>query len=183
MQTFRGRVSLDAAGDGSGRHFRASVAHSFAGAACYLKCRKTWTYYTCVANHVNQGKIMKLKKIRLDLARDKQFPTGSARHGYEIIAPLTAEGHFDLEVWRKTKEKCRIHRFWVGEEDEYGHLMHSRGGWAFHYDLGAGETHDDDVGYRFGSHVFKPGEYVSIQEWDGEMRTYRVTTIQDVDVG
>jgi hypothetical protein len=126
---------------------------------------------------------MKLKKIRLDLARDKQFPTGSARHGYEIIAPLDASGHFDIDAWRKVREKCRIHRFWVGEDDEYGHLVRTRNGnWAFHYDLGDDDTHDDDIGYRFGSHVFKPGEYVSIMEWDGEMRTFRVTTIQEVDV-
>jgi len=127
---------------------------------------------------------MKLKKIRLDLARDKEFPQGSRLHGYEIIAPLDEEGHFDLERWRKLRDKCRIHRFWKGEEDEYGHLVRTRGGaWAFHYEDDQQEApHDDDVGYKFGAHKFLPGEYVSIREWDGEMRTFTVTTVQDVEV-
>src|SRR5262245_42505775 len=29
-----------------------------------------------------------LKRIRLNLARSKEFPAGSARHGYEFVAPL-----------------------------------------------------------------------------------------------
>ena len=28
-----------------------------------------------------------LKRIRLELARSKDFPMGSARHGYEFVAP------------------------------------------------------------------------------------------------
>ena len=39
--------------------------------------------------------------IRLQLARSKEFPVGSARHGYDIVAPLDKDGHIDLELWRK----------------------------------------------------------------------------------
>jgi hypothetical protein len=28
------------------------------------------------------------KRIRLELARSKEFPEGSATHGYEFVAPL-----------------------------------------------------------------------------------------------
>jgi hypothetical protein len=28
-----------------------------------------------------------LKRIRLELARSKEFPMGSTRHGYEFVAP------------------------------------------------------------------------------------------------
>ena len=28
------------------------------------------------------------KRIRLNLARSKEFPQGSSRHGYEFVAPL-----------------------------------------------------------------------------------------------
>ncbi|MGE0613892.1 MAG: hypothetical protein AB7G34_16325 [Hyphomicrobiales bacterium] len=122
---------------------------------------------------------MPLKRIRLNLARDHDFPDGSARHGYEIVAPLAADGHIDGATWRTHKQKCRVHRFWEGEDDEYGHLVHTRGGsWAFHYDL-TENVPDDDVGYRFAQHRFVPGEYVSVREQDGEMRTFRVVTVQD----
>ena len=39
-----------------------------------------------------------LKRIRLNLARSKEFPTGSAQHGYEFVAPLDQNGHIDAEA-------------------------------------------------------------------------------------
>lgn len=121
---------------------------------------------------------MTLKRIRLNLARDRAFPGGSDRHGYEIVAPLNDEGKIDAAEWRKERNHCRVRRFWQGEEDELGHLVHTRGGsWAFHYDLGDNLA-DDEVGYHFADHAFMPGEYVSVREADGEMRTFRVVTVQ-----
>jgi hypothetical protein len=34
-----------------------------------------------------------LKRIRLNLARSKEFPSGSRRYGYELVAPLDEFGH------------------------------------------------------------------------------------------
>lgn len=34
---------------------------------------------------------MALKKIRLELARDHDFPEGSSDHGYEFVVPVNAE--------------------------------------------------------------------------------------------
>ena len=45
-----------------------------------------------------------LKRIRLNLARSKEHPSGSPRHGYEFVAPLDATGHIDLELWRKHRD-------------------------------------------------------------------------------
>ena len=120
---------------------------------------------------------MLLKRIRLELARDHDYPEGSAAHGYEFVAPLNEAGHIDAEGWRRNRDACRVHRFWQGEEDEKGHLIHTRGGqWAFHYDLN-GKVDEDEAGYRFDSHVFKEGEYVSIHEQDGRTRTFRVAFV------
>jgi hypothetical protein len=33
-----------------------------------------------------------LKRIRLELARSREFPAGSANHGYEFVAPLDSKG-------------------------------------------------------------------------------------------
>jgi len=119
-----------------------------------------------------------LKRIRLELARNQQFPEGSARHGYEFVAPLGADNHIDAEGWRRHRADCRVRRFWDGEPEETGHLVHRRGGsWAFHYDL-QGDPDVDEPGYRFDSHAFKEGEYVSITEQDGELRTFRVAWVR-----
>ncbi len=36
-----------------------------------------------------------LRHIRLELARSREFPSGSPRHGYDLVAPLDAKGHID----------------------------------------------------------------------------------------
>ena len=53
-----------------------------------------------------------LKRIRLQLARSKEFPSGSARHGYEIVAPLDDQGHIDAEEWNRQRAACQVRRFW-----------------------------------------------------------------------
>ena len=115
------------------------------------------------------------KRIRLNLARSKEYPEGSARHGYEFAAPLDDKGHIDVALWRKNCDHCRVRRFWAGQDDQNGFLVHKPGGpeharWVFDYDQTAED--DDESGYRFGAHVFRPGEYVSIHGEDGEMYTY-----------
>jgi hypothetical protein len=123
---------------------------------------------------------MMLKKIRLELARDREFPNGSRQHGYEFVAPLDEQGHIDAEQWREHRDRCRVRRFWQGEDDEVGHVVRRPGGsWAFHYDI-HGDSDDDESGYRFASHAFQPGEYVSIKEQDEELRTFRVVSVNPV---
>ena len=55
---------------------------------------------------------MPLRKIRLEMARTPEFPMGSANHGYDFVAPLTEDGHFDPDEWRKARTKCTVRRFW-----------------------------------------------------------------------
>jgi len=122
-----------------------------------------------------------LKSIRLQLARSKQHPSGSSNHGYQFVAPLDAEGHIDPEAWKAHRDQCRVRRFWQGEEDQTGRLVHKPGGaeharWMFDYDPQRDD--DDESGYRFGAHKFAPGEYVSIADERGELHTFRVISVQ-----
>jgi len=121
------------------------------------------------------------KRIRLNLARSKEFPLGSQQHGYEFVAPLDAQGHIDPVLWRAHREHCGVRRFWGEEDDEIGKLVHKPGGaehsrWVFDYDEATEE--DDEAGYRFGSHAFVPGEYVSIRDEDGDMHTFQVVSVE-----
>jgi hypothetical protein len=63
-----------------------------------------------------------LKRIRLDLARSKEFPRGSANHGYEFVAPLDSKGHIDPHLWHQYRDLCDVRMFWRGEDEEIGRL-------------------------------------------------------------
>jgi hypothetical protein len=121
-----------------------------------------------------------LMKITLHLARTKEFPEGSMRHGYEVIAPLDHAGHIDVEGWHNMRHACVVHRFWGNEPRMRGMLVHKAGGvrgatWLFDYDRSS-DT-DDEAGYRLGEHVFVLGEYVSIHDAEGLMHTYKVVSV------
>ncbi len=123
---------------------------------------------------------MTLKRIRLELARDHDFPNGSHERGYDFAAPLDDDGHLVAAEWKKTRERCRVKRFWPGEPSPIGHLVHKPGGaWAFDYDP-ATDT-DDETGFKLSSHKFAPGEYVSFKEHDGKLRTFIVAAVTDLD--
>ncbi|MEE9587216.1 MAG: hypothetical protein V3V97_04240 [Hyphomicrobiaceae bacterium] len=120
---------------------------------------------------------MSMKAIRLELARDHDFPNGSRECGYVFVAPLDDNGRIDATAWKSNRERCRVRRFWNNQPEEVGHLVRKPGGsWAFHYDID-GDEDDDETGYRFGAHAFRPGEYVSIKEHDDTLRTFRVVTV------
>lgn len=121
---------------------------------------------------------MSLMFIRMELARSQAHPQGNSDYGYELIAPLTADGHIDLDVWRNHKKACTVRRFWRGEEDEKGHLVRNRGGhWLFHYDV-EGDPDEDEAGFHFSSHVFQTGEYLSLVESDGDEHTFRIVQVR-----
>ncbi len=124
---------------------------------------------------------MTLRRVRLELARDHDHPSGSRGHGYDFIAPLDDDGHLNAAEWRKERSRCRVKRFWAGQPDEIGHLVHKPGGvWAFDYNPKAKD--DDEPGFKFDRHRFVPGEYVSIKEHDGVQRTFIVKGVVDLDL-
>lgn len=117
---------------------------------------------------------MALRQIRLELARTPDFPEGSPDHGYEFIAPLTADGHIDAKAWKDVKDRCEVTRFWAGEF-ESGLLRHVGGGWRFDY--ATKDDADDEPFFKLDRHALTPGAYVSITEHDGVQRPFRVASV------
>lgn len=118
---------------------------------------------------------MALKKIRLELARNSAFPNGSAARGYELTAPLAPDGHLDAAEWRTFKSQCRVRRFWEGEPDQEGMLVHRGSGWAFDYDRARKD--DDEPVFKLDRHRVVEGDYLSVTEQDGTMQTFRVARV------
>lgn len=119
---------------------------------------------------------MSLKRIRLELARTPDFPEGSSANGYDFVAPLDEKGYLDSSKWPEVKSACTVRRFWSGQPDEHGVLIHRRNGdWAFSYAPG---DDDDEPIFRFDRHLFVEGEYVSVTEHDGVVRPFRVARVR-----
>ena len=105
---------------------------------------------------------MTLYHIRLEMARNKDFPEGNVHRGYDIVAPLDADGHLDAAAWKKQPAASTVTRFWDGERTALGSLLHHRNGWVFDYD--STTLAEDESGFRLSSHIFKVGEYISIRD-------------------
>jgi len=80
------------------------------------------------------------------------------------------QGHIDSQLWRQYRQHCGVRRFWNGEAEQIGRLVHKPGGaeharWVFDYD--AARTDDDEAGYRFG-----------VRDDAGEQHTFRVMTLE-----
>ncbi len=122
----------------------------------------------------------RMYKIRLELARSPGAPQGSPGDGYEFYAPLDDARHIDLDGWKEHKALCFVHRLEDNVTVERGILAHRPGGtggatWAFDYDYTA--DGDEEPGFRFDTHAFQVGQYVSIRDHDGELQTYRVANV------
>jgi hypothetical protein len=115
------------------------------------------------------------RRIRLELAREEGHPEGSARNGYELVAPLKHDGRIDAALWLEYRDICGVVRFRTDEEQLIGHLVHRPGGtWAFHYE---GGPHDDEAGYHFQDERFLVGEYVSVREGDRQ-HSYKIISVE-----
>ena len=122
-----------------------------------------------------ENDIMSLNKIRLELARTKDFPEGSRRHGYEFVAPLTEDAHIDPKTWKEAKDRCKVVRFWGDDEHQVGLLRHVGKGWRFDYDKS--NDADDEPFFKLDRHALQPGAYVSVTEPDGIQRAFKVISV------
>lgn len=115
---------------------------------------------------------MTLKTVRLELARCPEFPEGSSEFGYEILTPLTDDGHIYADGWTANADKCTVRRFWRHEDDENGPLVHIEQGWIFDYN--PDEENDDEPPFRLDDHR----RYVSDTEHDGVLRTFQIADVR-----
>ena len=122
-----------------------------------------------------------LRRVRLELARDRDFPNGSSERGYDLIAPLDAKGHIVLAAWKELQRPLPRAPL-LGRRGQRGraHRTQARRRVAFHYDIHGDPSHDES-GFRFEHHAFLPGEYVSIREQDDVLRTFRVVSVREIE--
>jgi hypothetical protein len=114
-------------------------------------------------------------RIRVELARGRDFPSGSTRHGYEMVLPLLDDSRIDEKTLKATPEPATVHRFWEGEGDATGQIRHQHGRWLITYEPGGPE---DEPLHRFGEHKFRLGEYVSVREGAHAEHAFKVVAVR-----
>ena len=123
---------------------------------------------------------MGLMNIRLELGRDREFPEGDPRHGYEFVAPLDRNGHLDAAAWGTEKQRCTVRSFRPGQPERKGLLRRVGRGWRFDYQPLRKE--DDEPFFKLDRHVVAPGFYVTITEDDGVQRPFKIVAVTPVRV-
>ncbi len=119
--------------------------------------------------------MIQFQHIRLELAREPGHPAGAPDEGYDIVAPLDADGRLDGDAQRAEPGRGHVRRFSGQETVCAGRLRHGPGGrWELDMDQGDAE---DAVGFRFGDERFVVGEYVSLSLPSGEQHTYVVKRV------
>ncbi|MCR6644116.1 MAG: hypothetical protein NVV62_06135 [Terricaulis sp.] len=110
--------------------------------------------------------------LRLGRNPDAGYPDGNDDYGYVIMAPLNADNLLDPTLWREKREACTVRRFQPLEPISDGWLRHRGENWYFWYDE-ADEGPEEPL-FKLGAKEFRPGEYVTVREADGDIMTYRV---------
>ena len=119
---------------------------------------------------------MTWKRIRIEVARSPDFPEGSPRHGYEMVLPLRPDGRIDEKTLKAAPEVATVHRFWEGDGDSVGQILHQGGKWMISYSEGDA---DDEALHRFADHQFREGEYVSVRAPEGGVEhAFKVVSVR-----
>lgn len=119
----------------------------------------------------------KLHCIDLELAREPGHPEGDQNHTYRLYLPLKDDAHIDVSALPHMQAWCRVVRHRPGEDETRGRIRKDTGGrWILDYT--DTDSRDDEIGFRLAEERFVTGEYVSIEEDDGRMHTFRVVSVR-----
>ena len=121
---------------------------------------------------------MNWKSIRLELARTKEHPEGSASRAYLLHLPLDDDGLIDEAALRRAPVRATVRRFWPNERDQAGYVIRTPRGWAISYQPG---EDDDEAIFHLESHKLGMGEYVTLTEPDGRQLPFRVAALRQLN--
>lgn len=118
---------------------------------------------------------MNWNNIRLELARTKEFPDGSASRAYLLRLPLDEQGLIEERSVEAAPARATVRRFWPNEPDRSGYVIRTDGGWALSYRLG---EDDDEALLHLEAHPLRLGEQVTLTGPGGARLPFRVASIR-----
>lgn len=125
-----------------------------------------------------QKSAMNWKSIRLELARTREFPEGSASRAYLLRLPLDEKGLIDERALGSSPALATVHRFWPNQPDLSGYVVRTPNGWALSYEPG---EDDDEAVFHLETHPIRIGEYITLTEPDGTRLPFRVASLKQLN--
>lgn len=117
---------------------------------------------------------MNWNNIRLELARTKEFPHGSASRAFLLRLPLDEQGLIEERSVEAAPARATVRRFWPNEPDRSGYVIRTDGGWA----LSCGLGDDDEALLHLDAHPLRLGEQVTLTGPGGARLPFRVASIR-----
>lgn len=118
---------------------------------------------------------MTWKSVRLELAKTREFPNGSASRAYLLRLPLTDDGRIDEAALDALPDQATVRRLWPSEADVSGHLVRNGRGWAFL----ARQGHE--AVFAFDPPPLKVGETIELVE-RGRTLPFRVAKLAELEL-
>ena len=116
-----------------------------------------------------------MKTIRLELARNADYPEGHPGDAYELHTALTDDGRIDLS--HTDEQLMTFARYRPGETVVHGQLVRTdAGAWAFSYEAG---DDDDEQIVALEAHNLIPGNYLTVRQDGLHEHVYRVASVAD----
>ena len=119
---------------------------------------------------------MNWMNVRLELARTKEFPEGSASRAYLLRLPLGEDGLIEEAAVAADPGRATVRRFWPNQPDLSGYVVRTPRGWAFSYRVG---DEDDESVYHLENHPMRIGNYITLTEPDGSEFPFRVASVSE----
>jgi len=112
------------------------------------------------------------KRIRLELTRTADFPTGSVSRGYLLRLPLDDTDRIDPLAVADKPHLATVQRYWSSEPDEVGGLVHTEDGWALRC------NGNPDRMLQVGNKPILLGQQLSVTDADGTTHPFTVASIR-----
>ena len=116
---------------------------------------------------------MSWNTIRLELARTREFPTGSAGRAFLLRLPLRDDGSIDDAEVANRPSRATVRRYWASEPDSSGRIVRCLSGW----ECRCGQRGREALAFHLPSQPLRLGEQVVMTDPDGRQLPFRVANM------
>ena len=116
------------------------------------------------------------KTIRLELASDAQFLTGSASRAFLLHLPVDDHGAIDADAIRRSPTHATVRRFWASEPDQAGHVECAHDVFI----VRCGQSRTPETILHLGRGPLRTGSLITVRDEQGAPLLFRVASMHEL---